>query len=182
MCVAFMGSAPAAPITLEGMGIVNQWTDFENQVGELPADVWGTSDATAEDRVGIHVEFVNGLVGSATYSGVSGLWNTIFAGITADTTTGFFNTVTNLHFLFNNGVTLPMAWTPNWGMAFSSNFDLDYTNSFGSHFRANVAGWQSAVFTTYSSAVSASVPEPGTLALLGIGLAGMGLARRRKKV
>ena len=34
----------------------------------------------------------------------------------------------------------------------------------------------------FTYAVAQRVPEPGTLALLGIGLAGMGMARRRRKV
>ena len=36
--------------------------------------------------------------------------------------------------------------------------------------------------TTYFWATASRVPEPGTLALFGIGLAGMGFSRRKKKV
>jgi hypothetical protein len=36
-------------------------------------------------------------------------------------------------------------------------------------------------YYVYATAEEVSVPEPGTLALFGLGLLGMGLARRRKK-
>jgi len=37
-----------------------------------------------------------------------------------------------------------------------------------------------AGFTTGAAFIRASIPEPMTLALFGLGLAGLGLARRRK--
>ena len=43
-------------------------------------------------------------------------------------------------------------------MPFSGNFDLDYSNQNGSHFRASTTGWQSAVFKTFSSAEPAATP------------------------
>jgi hypothetical protein len=145
--------------SLEGLGRVNQWTDFENQTGELPNKVWGDSDVQLADRVGLKVKFANGLEGSVTYSGIAGRWNSSWGGTAFDTATGFFTAADGLHYLYNNSSSLPMAWD-EFVMPFSNNFDLDYTSYFGSHFRADVAGWQSAEFTTYSSAV---VPSDTTL-------------------
>ena len=145
--------------SLEGLGLVSSWVDYENQTGEMPSQIWGNSDVVHADRIGIKVKFANGLEGSATYRGVSGHWNSNFEGLPYDTATGFFTVAQGLHYLYNNTDSLPMAWV-NFSMPFSDNFDLDYTSRFGSQFRASVAGWGSAEFKTYSS--SAAV-EPTTV-------------------
>ncbi len=176
----------AAPVTLEGMNQIMQWTDYENQSGEMPGFIWGTSDSDNADQIGLYVEFANGLTGSVTYSGVSGLWNQSSFSLAADTATGFFTNASNMHILFNNApsVNYPQALAIAWEsfvMDFSNNFDLDYNEDLGSNFRASVAGWESATFTTYSSTASA-VPVPAAVWLFGSAIASFaGFSRFKKK-
>lgn len=178
VCLVGTASASAAPVTLEGMALIKQWTDFENQSNEIPSFIWGTSDVDNADRIGLHVEFAGGLVGSVTYSGMAGLWNSTGHSIAADTATGFFTSAGNTTHLFNqpnNTFSFPDALSIAWdsfAMPFASNFDIDYNEQNGSYFRANVAGWESAIFTTYSA--PAAVHAPATLGLLALALVPIG--------
>lgn len=174
VCLALVSFSTVAQTTLDGMDRVGDWTDFENQSNEMPAQVWGSCDTDLADRIGISVEFDDGTAGTATYSGVSQLWNSSFgSGISADTSTGFLQNCTGMHFLFNNGSNLPMAWN-SCNMTFASNFDLDYSENNGSHFRATTQGWVSAHFQTYCAAADAKVipaVSPTSLVILGLLLA-----------
>jgi len=139
-----------APVAgpLDGVPFATSWIDLETGAGELPAAPFGTCDTDGADRVGLQVSFQDGTTASAVYSGVSALWNTgDFAGILPDVATGFLATCP-LHFLFNNGTSLPLAWDGCIAPA-SSNFDLDYSESDGSNFRADTTGWGAATFQTY---------------------------------
>ena len=171
-------SAAHGQSTLNGLGKVAEWTDFENQSNEMPAQVWGGCDLTLEDRVGIRVLFQDGTYGEATYSGLASHWNSgKFTPIPPDTSAGFLTDCgTGMHYLYNDGIELPLAWD-NCSMVYSNNFDLDYDEQNGSHFRASTTGWVEATFQTYCAAGSPlEVPaaSPGALLVLALALALLG--------
>lgn len=186
LALSLFATPSSAQSTLDGLPRVAQWTDFENQAGELPVNIWGACASQNADRVGIRVDFNNGLTGFATYSGTAGRWNvSTFPGIDPDSAGGFLASCTGLHFLFDNkNVDLPMAWE-SCSNAFSSNFDLDADEDNGSNFRASTTGWVSATFQTYCGTFTppAAVPATSPLLaiLLGAGIAALGASALRRR-
>lgn len=190
LMLGLLANGAWAQDTLEGLPKVAEWTDLETTAGELPDMIWGNCDTIGADAAGIIVEFDDGSTGSAVYYNLADKWNTDydtnsgFPGLVVGPLTGILSECTDLHFLYNNNSTLPMAWNA-CSVPAASNFDLDYGEQNGSNFRASTTGWVSATFQTYCGEPTLqSVPlmtDRGiTIAVLLLAMIGFVAIRRRR--
>ena len=90
-------------------------------------------------------------------------------------TTGLYITLsTGTQMNYTNGTALGSVFSANADLQILEGVGISY--AFGITFAPRV--WSGTIYYNKAS----QVPEPGTLALLGLGLAGMGMTRRKKKV
>jgi len=127
----------------------------------------------AGTRVDSHMIFLNNLSGGTSHASVIWTFSGTVLGVMSDGPGALEDASTAL--LGAAGTNYPLGSFPARGFEGADTYLIAGNTLSVDMFVSQPGDWIRVITAT-------AVPEPGTLALLGIGLFGMGLMRRRRKV
>ena len=168
--LCFMGSAGAVPLLCEDVTVNHMYVDTSQVSSCLDAGVGNINGNAGTDDFLTGAGAGSGLIGIAggsyTQSGASG---------TFSLDAGLWNSWSEIAIGFKFGTgNNPDGWFVYLLNPLISSGNWQFVNVFG-------RGGGLSHVQLYARSPATNVPEPGTLALLGVGLLGAGLSRRRKQ-
>ncbi|HET9043529.1 MAG TPA: PEP-CTERM sorting domain-containing protein [Burkholderiales bacterium] len=172
--------------TIDGSGLpafTSGVTDFDDYLASNPLHSFNPGTEWFSPENGVRTSTIIYDLGGSYLITKMALWNEDAGGLTDVTVSGCSDSVCS-------SATTLLSLTALTDNADTANYPadvLDISDFTTSYVRLvvngpqNAARWNGLAMGEVAFAFAAAVPEPGTLALLGLGLAGLAVGRRRKQ-